>query len=139
VVDSHLNATTDSNIFAIGDCAACPWTGTNKSVPPRAQAAHQQARHLFHQIQRRLRGRPLAPFRYRDFGSLVSLGAYTTVGNLMGALVGGELTIKGYFARLMYMSLYKQHELSLHGFTKVAFDTLARLIIRRTWPHVKLH
>jgi NADH dehydrogenase len=31
------------------------------------------------------------------------------------------------------------HELALHGYTKVALDTLVRLITRRTEPHVKLH
>ena len=39
----------------------------------------------------------------------------------------------------MYKSLYKMHQLALHGCTKVALDTLARLITRRTEPHVKLH
>ena len=57
----------------------------------------------------------------------------------MGGLVGGNLWIEGLFARLMYTSLYKLHELALHGFVKVALDTLARLITRRTEPHVKLH
>jgi NADH dehydrogenase len=108
-------------------------------VPPRAQAAHQQATHMVGQIVRRLAGKPLKPYRYRDFGSLVSLGEYSTVGNLMGALVGGNLWIEGYFARVMYLSLYKMHEYALHGFWKVALDTLARLITRRTEPHVKLH
>jgi NADH dehydrogenase len=61
------------------------------------------------------------------------------VGNLMGSLVGGNLWIEGYFAWLMYVSLYKLHELALHGFWKVALDTLARMITRRTEPHVKLH
>ncbi len=55
------------------------------------------------------------------------------------ALVGGSLVIEGYIARLMYRSLYKMHELALHGCTKVALDTVARLITRRTEPHVKLH
>ena len=91
------------------------------------------------QIKLRLAGKPLQPFRYRDFGSLVSLGEYSTVGSLMGALVGGALFIEGYFARLMYISLYKMHELALHGFWKVALDTAARVITRRTEPHVKLH
>ena len=57
----------------------------------------------------------------------------------MGALVGGSLLIEGLFARLMYRSLYKLHELALHGFVKVALDTLARMITRRTEPQVKLH
>jgi NADH:ubiquinone reductase (H+-translocating) len=39
----------------------------------------------------------------------------------------------------MYLSLYKMHELALHGFTKVSVDTIARFITRRTEPHVKLH
>jgi NADH dehydrogenase len=51
----------------------------------------------------------------------------------------GGLMVEGLFARLMYLSLYKMHELALHGFPKVALDTLARLIVRRTEPHVKLH
>ena len=71
--------------------------------------------------------------------SLVSLGTYTTVGNLMASFQGGNIWLEGLFARLMYLSLYKMHELALHGFAKVALDTLARLIVRRTEPHVKLH
>ena len=140
VVRSTLQTTRDENIFVLGDCAACPWQDRPEtSVPPRAQAAHQQATHLFKQINRRLAGQPLEPWRYRDFGSLVSLGEYSTVGNLMGSLIGGNLWIEGLFARLMYRSLYKLHEYALHGPTKVTLDTLARLITRRTEPHVKLH
>lgn len=61
------------------------------------------------------------------------------IANMMGGPVGGSLMIEGRFARLMYMSLYKMHELALHGVVKVSLDTLARLITRRTEPHVKLH
>jgi NADH dehydrogenase len=140
VVRPTLATTRDEDVFAIGDCAACPWLGKDGAVvPPRAQAAHQQASHMVKQIANRLRGRPPAPWRYRDFGSLVSLGEYSTVGNLMGSLTGGNLWIEGWFARMMYLSLYKMHELALHGFWKMALDTAARLITRRTEPHVKLH
>ncbi len=143
VVDATLATTRDPDIFALGDCAACPWLGrAGETVPPRAQAAHQQASHLVKQIVRKMEGRPLVPWRYRDFGSLVSLGEYSTVGNLMGGLsgkLGGTLWVDGWFARVMYLSLYKLHELALHGYWKVALDTLARLITRRTVPRVKLH
>jgi NADH dehydrogenase len=140
VVLPTLQTTRDENIFAIGDCAACPWVGQEgRNVPPRAQAAHQQASHLFHQIRRRLAGQPLQPWSYRDFGSLVSLGEYSIIGNLMGGLVGRNLWVEGLVARMMYNSLYKMHEYAVHGATKVSFDTLARLITRRTEPHVKLH
>jgi NADH dehydrogenase len=40
---------------------------------------------------------------------------------------------------MMYLSLYKMHEYALHGPVKVALDTLACLITRRTEPQVKLH
>ncbi len=139
VVRPTLQTTRDESIFAIGDCAACPWPEKGGLVPPRAQAAHQQASHAVRQLANRHAGRPLQPYHYRDFGSLVSFGEYSVVGSLMGALVGGDLFIEGRFARLMYLSLYKMHELALHGFTKVALDTLARMITRRTEPHVKLH
>ena len=139
VVRNTLQTTRDDAVFALGDCAACPWPDKGGNVPPRAQAAHQQASHLARQLRRRLVGQPLREWRYRDFGSLVSLGEYSTVGNLMGGLIGGSLTIQGGFARLMYLSLYKMHELALHGAGKVALETLARMITRRTEPHVKLH
>jgi NADH dehydrogenase len=140
VVLPTLQTTRDQNIFAIGDCAACPWLGKEgKQVPPRAQSAHQQASHMVKQIRNRLRQQPLAPWRYRDFGSLVSLGEYSVVGSLMGGLAGRNLWIEGWFARMMYLSLYKMHELALHGFWKVTLDTAARVITRRTEPHVKLH
>jgi len=139
VVRRTLQTTRDDDIFAIGDCAACPWPGHATPVPPRAQAAHQQASHLARELPRRLRGEPVREWTYRDFGSLVSLGAYSTVGNLMGKLVGGNLFIEGVFAGLMYKSLYKMHQLALHGPARVTLDTMARLITRRTEPHVKLH
>jgi NADH dehydrogenase len=139
VVLETLQTTRDPDVFALGDCAACPWPGHPGTVPPRAQAAHQQASHLVRMMERRLRGEALAPFRYRDFGSLVSLGEYSTVGTLMGFLSGKSLRVEGWFARLMYISLYKLHLLALHGFVGVALDTLARFIKRGTEPQVKLH
>jgi NADH dehydrogenase len=143
VVKATLQTTRDENIFAIGDCAACDWPQANHGkgglVPPRAQAAHQQASHMARQIRRRLAGKPLLDWRYRDFGSLVSLGEFSTVGSMMGGLIGGSLMVEGLFARAMYLSLYKMHELALHGWVKVLLDTLVRLIVRRTEPHVKLH
>jgi NADH dehydrogenase len=139
VVKQTLQTTRDEAIFALGDCAACPWPEKGGNVPPRAQAAHQQATHMLHQIERRLRGRPLRDYSYRDFGSLVSLGEFSTVGTMMGALVRGSLMIEGRFARVMYVSLYKMHEYALHGFWKMALNTMARVITRRTEPRVKLH
>ena len=138
-----LQTTLDPSIFAIGDCAACPWPEANNGkggmVPPRAQAAHQQASHLYKQIHRVINRQALKPYQYRDFGSLVSLGEYSSVGSMMGGLIGGSLMVEGLFAKLMYVSLYKLHQLALHGWFKVFLDTLSRLIHRRTHSIVKLH
>jgi NADH dehydrogenase len=139
VVRPTLQTTRDERVFAIGDCAAAPWLGHQGTVPPRAQAAHQQSSHLARQLPRLLRGLPLKPWRYRDFGSLVSLGRHSTVGNLMGSLVGGNLWVEGIFARLMYLSLYKQHELAVHGIWRTTLGTASRLLTSRTEPRVKLH
>ena len=139
VVTQTLQTTRDPDIFAFGDCASCPWPEKKNAVPPRAQAAHQQASHLYRMLPRRLRGEALRPFEYRDFGSLISLGKFSTVGSLMGSITRGSVMIEGVFAKIMYLSLYKMHEFALHGFTKVFLDTLARIITRRTEPHIKLH
>lgn len=143
VVLETLQTTRDIDIFALGDCAACPCPdedgGRGGIVPPRAQAAHQQASHLFEQIKRRLSNKSLRPYRYKDFGSLVSLGKFSTVGNMMGGLIGKNLMIEGYFAKLMYLSLYKLHELAIHGFIKTSLYTFARMITKQTNPTVKLH
>lgn len=139
VIKPTLQTTKDENIFALGDCTHLVLPGDETPLPPRAQTAHQQSSHLVKQLQRRLRGEELKPFVYRDFGSLVSLGHYTTVGNLMGFVSGKSMRIEGWFAKFMYRSLYKMHEYALHGPFKVAMDTMSRLITRRTEPHVKLH
>lgn len=141
LVKNTLQTTLDDDIFAFGDCAACVWVGhANENVPPRAQAAHQQASMLIKSVKARVAGKSSLPeFTYRDYGSLVNLGRYTTVGNLMGSLSGGSLFIEGLFARLMYQSLYKMHLMALHGFWSMALQTVARMITRRTESQVKLH
>ena len=134
-----LQTTVDPDVFAIGDCAYLVPEGSDTPLPPRAQTAHQEASHALRQIKRHLKGEPLEPFVYRDFGSLVSLGKYTTVGNLMGSIQGKSMFIEGHFAVLMYRSLYTLHQLALHGPIKAFLDIVARLITRSTEPPVKLH
>lgn len=142
VVDTTLATTRDADIFALGDCAACPWPEAGRAgaiLPPRAQVARQQASLLVKSIAARLAGRALPTFRFRDFGSLVSLGELSAVGTLMGRLLGGSLMVQGLIARWMYVSLYKLHQVSIHGYLRVALDTLSRIVRHRLEPRVKLH
>jgi NADH:ubiquinone reductase (H+-translocating) len=140
VVEQTLQTTLDENVFAFGDCAACPWVGHTANVPPRAQAAHQQASLLIKTMKHRVAGKQKLPlYKYTDYGSLVNLGRYSTVGSLMGAVTGGSMYIEGMIARIMYRSLYQMHLVALHGFFSVLLQSLGRFISRRTEPQVKLH
>jgi NADH dehydrogenase len=126
----------------MGDCAACPWPEGKRpgaTVPPRAQAARQQALLLARTVRARLAGTPLPRFRFHDYGSLVSLGEISAVGTLMGRLIGGSMLVQGLIARFMYASLYKLHQRSLFGTVAVVLDTIGRLLRGRVEPRVKLH
>lgn len=138
-VRATLQTESDPDIFAFGDCASCSWPEKQTTVPPRAQAAHQQANFLLRALTRRVKGASLPNFRYQDFGSLVSLGHFSAVGNLMGGIMGGNLLIDGLFARFMYTSLYRMHIAALHGFGWMVADTVAHWLRRSTAPKVKLH
>ncbi|TWG89233.1 NADH dehydrogenase [Cupriavidus gilardii J11] len=139
VVRPTLQSEGDPDIFAFGDCASCPWIGKDTTVPPRAQAAHQQASFLYRALRDRLDGKPLPEFVFKDLGSLVSLGHFSAVGNLMGGLIGGSMFIEGLMARLMYSSLYRMHVMALHGPLRMAVDTVAHWLRSKTSPRVKLH
>jgi NADH dehydrogenase len=139
VVEQTLQTTRDPAIFAIGDCAACPRPGTSAPVPPRAQAAHQEAAHMAGQLERRLRGKPLQPYTYRDFGSLVSLGKLSTVGNLMGFPFVRSIFVEGLFARIMYRALRIMHERAIGGTSQAMLRLLARALAHRAGPPAKLH
>jgi NADH dehydrogenase len=108
-------------------------------VPPRAQAAHQQASTLAITLARRLKDEGAVPYVYRDYGSLISFSRYTAVGNLMGKLVGKNLMVEGRIARMFYVSLYRMHQMALHGFFRTALIWLNDKLSRALQPRLKLH
>ncbi|MFO7594223.1 MAG: NAD(P)/FAD-dependent oxidoreductase [Pseudomonadota bacterium] len=138
VVHKDLSTTRDPNIFAFGDCAACPADDKGNTVPPRAQAAHQQASLLYKNIRRRLKEKPLREYRYRDYGSLIAMGKYSTVGSLMGGITG-SLFISGFIARVVYLSLYKMHQAALYGWPRAILISLLHFLRKGIDPQIKLH
>lgn len=140
IVNDRLES-PDPHILALGDCCATPMGDGQRTVPATAQAAHQQARYLVNKITARLRGHdePTAPYRYRDRGSLVSLGQGAGVGSLMGPRSRHSLFVSGTLARLLYISLHLMHHNTVLGPWRTATLVLARLLLRRTQPRVKLH
>ena len=139
VVTSTLQTTRDENIFAFGDCAACPMgDGSERNVPPRAQAAHQQASLLVKSLALRLQNQPLPSYTYKDYGSLISLSSFSAVGNLMGNLMG-SVKLEGWLARMFYISLYRMHQMALYGPFRTLLLMLSDRIGRSTDPRLKLH
>ena len=139
-VDAHLRVRDVPDVYALGDCAACT-DGEGKPVPPRAQAAHQQADYLLKTFMNMASGYPpqKKPYVYRDYGSLVSIGHQTTVGSLMGSLRGASWFVEGMMARMMYLSLHMLHHRAVLGTMRTGLMALGRFLIRRTTPLVKLH
>lgn len=137
-VNNFLQTTRDKTIFAIGDCAEFI-SPDGSRVPPRAQSAHQMASTCFHNLRALLNNKPLRAYRYTDHGSLVNLASYSTVGSLMGNLGKGTLFIEGRMARLVYISLYRMHQVAIYGFIKTGLVMLAGRINRWLRPRLKLH
>ena len=136
-VKDTLQTTIDPNVFVIGDCAALIQDG--KAIPPRAQAAHQMATQCGKNIVALSEGKEMKPFRFRDKGSLLSFSHFGTVGNLMGNLMKGDMFIEGKIARLAYLSLYRMHQVALHGWFKTGLILLVGQINRFLRPSMKLH
>src|SRR4051812_14593599 len=138
-VGADLRVKGFDNIYAMGDCAACPGPD-GKLVPPRAQAAHQQADYLRETFLRQHKGQPpqTKPYTYRDYGSLVSFGQTSSVGSLMGSLKGLSWFVDGFVARMMYASLHLMHHQAVLGTVRTGVLAGARFPVKRTPPPGKL-
>jgi len=139
VVRPTLQTSEDERIFALGDCCSCLLPGAERPVPPRAQAAHQMAATVADNLHRLMQGKPLRQYVYSDLGSLVSLSRYSTVGSLMGNLIGGQLAVEGRIARFIYLSLYRMHLISIHGWIKGLALIAVGMVNRIVRPRLKLH
>ncbi len=137
-VDADLTVKGYEHVFALGDCCYCQ-TKDGTEVPPRAQAAHQMASVTARNIIAKQKGKSSKAFVYRDFGSLVSLSKFSTIGNLMGNLVRGTVFVEGWVARLVYLSLYRMHQSAVHGPFSTLLIMLGDRIYKATRAQVKLH
>lgn len=138
VVEPTLQTTRDPDIYAVGDCASCALP-SGGFVPPRAQSAHQMASRVLENILAQMKGRSQKAYVYKDHGSLVSLSRFSTVGSLMGNLMRGSMMVEGRIARFVYISLYRMHQVALHGYFKTGLMMLVGSINRVIRPRLKLH
>jgi NADH:quinone reductase (non-electrogenic) len=102
-------------IFVIGDICALAQDG--KPLPGVAQVAKQEGTHASNNIVRAIRGGPLLPFRYRDYGSLATIGRGSAVVDL------GRIAGSGFLAWLFW--------LLVHIFWLIGFRN--RLVVVGEW------
>jgi len=77
------------NVFIAGDL--CAFTEDGTLLPGVAQVAMQQGAHAARNILRTIRGEPLQPFRYRDYGTMATIGRGSAVGDIFGVKISGLL------------------------------------------------
>uniref|UniRef100_A0A1A9UKL4 Acyl carrier protein n=1 Tax=Glossina austeni TaxID=7395 RepID=A0A1A9UKL4_GLOAU len=138
LVKDTLQTTLDEKIFAIGDCASF-LLKNGMHVPPRAQAAHQMATCVYLNILSLINNKTLKSYDYKDYGSLISLSKFKTIGNFIDHITNNSILIEGMVAKLAYLLLYRMHQMSLHGSIKTGFMILSTGINRIIQPNFKLH
>ncbi|WP_067219715.1 NAD(P)/FAD-dependent oxidoreductase [Marinomonas gallaica] len=138
LVKGTLQSTSYDDLYVIGDCCACK-QANGSFVPPRAQSAHQMAALVHDNIVAEFKGQPLQEYEYKDYGSLVNLSKYSTVGSLMGNLMKGSMFIEGRLARFVYVSLYRLHLIAIHGWFKAMIIMAAQRVGKVVKPKLKLH
>jgi len=85
-------------IFLAGDL--CAFSQDGRPLPGVAQVAMQQGAHAGRNIGRAIRGEPLEPFRYKDYGIMATIGRGSAVGDVFG------VKISGFFGWLFWIFLH---------------------------------
>lgn len=106
-VAADLSLPDYPELFVIGDMSASQ-DAAGKLHPQVAQLAIQGGKHTAKQLRRRLRGQPGEAFKYRDLGSMATIGRSAAVAELPFGL-----RLKGFVAWLAWLFL---HLLYLVGF-----------------------
>lgn len=139
-VTPTLQAKEEETIFAIGDCSFLLNGEGEKArpIPPTAQAAHQMAEICSKNLEALITNRPLTTFKYHYHGALVSLSRFQTLGSLLDELFKKNWMIEGKIAHWAYASLYRQHQMTLHGFWKLFWILLGSFVEKRVKPKLKV-
>jgi NADH dehydrogenase len=118
-VEPTLQVTGHSEVFIIGDAAYREQDG--EPLPMVAPVAIQMGQSVARNIARLVRGQPLGPFRYRDQGTLATIGRNAAVANVYG------LKLSGFPAWVMWLVV---HIIQLIGFRNKLF-----VLINWAWDY----
>lgn len=89
-VAPDLSLPNHPEILVIGDMA-CFTHDRDSPLPGVAQVAMQQGAYAAELIHNRLRGKPTPPFRYRDYGTMATIGRHAAVADVFGFRFSGRL------------------------------------------------
>jgi NADH dehydrogenase len=120
-VTPDLRLLESANVWAVGDAAAVPLSGT-EYCPQLAPVAIQSGRHCATQIMHVLHDEPTTAFRYRNKGIMATIGRHAAVAKLPHAGV-----IKGTAGWLAW--------LGLHLWYLIGFRNKLRVMINWTWRY----
>lgn len=139
IIKKTLQTTLDNTIFAIGDCAFYK-NKHGEIIPPRAQNAHQMVKICYKNIILSLNNsKKLKKYKYKDYGYLISLSSFKTIGVINKFIIIKEIILKGKIIKLIYLSLYKIHLINIHGFIKTILIILSNIINKIIKPKIKLY
>lgn len=117
LVDEYNRIKGHENIFAIGDVAAMETEDTPRGHPMVAPVAVQQGEQLAKNFQRMLKKQDMRVFKYKDKGSMATVGKNKAVVQI------GKRNIGGFVAWFIWMIV---HLLSLVGFRN-------RIVVLMNW------
>ena len=117
LVNDDLTMPGHPEVFIIGDLAAL-----REPVPGVAPAAIQEGIHAARSIERAVAGKPRQPFRYRDKGSLA------TIGRAAGVADFGRFHLSGFLAWAAW--------LGVHIFFLIGFRNRVLVLLQWAWAYV---
>jgi NADH dehydrogenase len=121
IVNQDLSVPGADDVFVIGDLASISSDG--QPVPGLSPAAMQEGRHAAQNVVRLIRGDPTIPFRYRDKGTLATIGKAAAVADIAG------LHLSGLVAWLMW--------LFVHIFFLIGFRNRFIVIVEWAWMYLR--
>lgn len=114
------------DVFVLGDAAHLVNPKTGQPFPPLGQVAFQQGAQTAENLVRLLRGQRTKPFRYFDYGQLVSVGAHFAAVDLMG------IRMNGFIAWVIWRTLYLMKLVGFGNKVRVLLDWTLDLLIERS-------
>jgi len=124
-VDEFLRVPGFENVFVLGDSALC-LGADGKPLPPLGQVAFQQGDHMAKNLARLLCGEPVKPFKYFNFGALVSVGEHYAAVDLLG------LKLTGFIGWFVWRTLYLAKMIGLSTKVRILVDWTLDLFIERS-------